>query len=262
MEDVTFEERSPATQVQAQAPAPGRGLGFSDLDLGVSNMETRQLGSTVAGSDSPSLPIGINTSASTSTASTSALSTSAQRIDQYSQSLPTRLHQVWSSSPSHLSNPASSSRSTTPIPISGRATTTVIAATTTDAPLPLEANSHSALASTQASASLPILTAAASSASTCASASTSQSDLDKLPNPLLDVTSARMPSEGRGALHAGSIFRGTQTSGRSAYEVEVELQVCYRFSSDRASSHPPIDLIDSRCQFWLLVSSLSVYTLR
>ncbi|ORX35262.1 vacuolar import and degradation protein-domain-containing protein [Kockovaella imperatae] len=41
-------------------------------------------------------------------------------------------------------------------------------------------------------------------------------------NPLLDVTKLRVSSAGRGALFAGSIFRGTQTSGRSAYEVEVK----------------------------------------
>lgn len=59
------------------------------------------------------------------------------------------------------------------------------------------------------------------------SAETSRSDNERLPNPLLDVCRARMPSGGRGALHAGAIFRGTQTSGRSAYEVEVQLMVSY-----------------------------------
>ncbi|KAK4690072.1 glucose-induced degradation protein 4, partial [Tremellales sp. Uapishka_1] len=42
------------------------------------------------------------------------------------------------------------------------------------------------------------------------------------PNPLLDVTKKRIPSMGRGCLYPGSIFRGTQTSGRSAYEVEIK----------------------------------------
>ena len=48
---------------------------------------------------------------------------------------------------------------------------------------------------------------------------------ERLPNPLLDVASARVPSTGRGALYPGSIFKGTQTSGRSAYEVEVRFLV-------------------------------------
>jgi hypothetical protein len=48
---------------------------------------------------------------------------------------------------------------------------------------------------------------------------------ERPPNPLLDVTKARVPSVGRGALYPGSIFKGTQTSGRSAYEVEVRLLV-------------------------------------
>lgn len=45
------------------------------------------------------------------------------------------------------------------------------------------------------------------------------------PNPLLDVVQSRTPSLGRGALYAGSVFKGTQTSGRSAYEVEVKILV-------------------------------------
>jgi hypothetical protein len=48
---------------------------------------------------------------------------------------------------------------------------------------------------------------------------------DIVANPLLDVTKARIPSVGRGPLYPGSIFKGTQTSGRSAYEVEVKLLV-------------------------------------
>ena len=47
----------------------------------------------------------------------------------------------------------------------------------------------------------------------------------RLPNPLLDVTKARVPNSARGALYPGSVFRGTQTSGRSAYEVEVKFLV-------------------------------------
>jgi len=50
-------------------------------------------------------------------------------------------------------------------------------------------------------------------------------EADVPPNPLLDVTKTRIPSIGRGALYPGSVFRGTQTSGRSAYEVEVQLLV-------------------------------------
>jgi hypothetical protein len=48
---------------------------------------------------------------------------------------------------------------------------------------------------------------------------------DISPNPLLDVTKMRIPSIGRGALYPGSTFRGTQTSGRSSYEVQVNFLV-------------------------------------
>ena len=50
-------------------------------------------------------------------------------------------------------------------------------------------------------------------------------DTERPPNPLLDVTKVRIPSIGRGALYPGSVFRGTQTSGRSAFEVEVRFLV-------------------------------------
>ncbi|WVF66021.1 hypothetical protein IAT40_000759 [Kwoniella sp. CBS 6097] len=46
---------------------------------------------------------------------------------------------------------------------------------------------------------------------------------ERLPNPLLDIVNARTPSIGRGALYPGSVFKGSQTSGRSAYEVEIRL---------------------------------------
>lgn len=59
---------------------------------------------------------------------------------------------------------------------------------------------------------------------------------ERPPNPLLDVTKARIPSIGRGALYAGSVFRGTQTSGRSAYEVEVRFLVSLAFVSSRTGS--------------------------
>jgi len=52
-----------------------------------------------------------------------------------------------------------------------------------------------------------------------------EEDVDVPPNPLLDVSRSRMPSVGRGALYPGSVFKGTQTSGRSAYEVEVRILV-------------------------------------
>lgn len=46
---------------------------------------------------------------------------------------------------------------------------------------------------------------------------------EHLPNPLLDIGRLRRPSQGRGTLYPGSIFRGKQTSGRSSYEVEVRI---------------------------------------
>lgn len=52
-----------------------------------------------------------------------------------------------------------------------------------------------------------------------------QEEVNAPPNPLLDVSRSRMPSMGRGALYPGSVFKGTQTSGRSAYEVEVRILV-------------------------------------
>lgn len=42
-------------------------------------------------------------------------------------------------------------------------------------------------------------------------------------NPLLDVGRLRQRSKSRGPLYPGSIFRGTQRSGRSAYEVEIKI---------------------------------------
>jgi hypothetical protein len=43
------------------------------------------------------------------------------------------------------------------------------------------------------------------------------------PNPLLDVGRARARSDPRGCLYPGAVFRGTQRSGRSAYDVEIRL---------------------------------------
>lgn len=63
-----------------------------------------------------------------------------------------------------------------------------------------------------------------------------QQPAEKPANPLLDVTERRVPSVGRGCLYPGSVFRGTQTSGRSAYDVEVRLLV-----SRRPSVHQPDD---------------------
>jgi hypothetical protein len=48
---------------------------------------------------------------------------------------------------------------------------------------------------------------------------------DTVPNTLLDICKSRIDSSGNGALYPGSIFKGTQTSGRSAYEVEVKIVV-------------------------------------
>lgn len=48
---------------------------------------------------------------------------------------------------------------------------------------------------------------------------------DKPYQPLLDITSERVSNTGKGALYAGSVFRGTQTSGRSAYDVEIRFLV-------------------------------------
>ena len=64
--------------------------------------------------------------------------------------------------------------------------------------------------------------------------STRAEESDTAPNPLLDVTKTRMPSLGRGALYAGSVFKGTQTSGRSAYEVEVKVLVSRLVTADGA----------------------------
>ena len=58
-----------------------------------------------------------------------------------------------------------------------------------------------------------------------ASLPVSSEEAERPANPLLDVTKARVTSAGRGALYSGSVFRGTQTSGRSAYEVEVRFLV-------------------------------------
>jgi hypothetical protein len=46
-----------------------------------------------------------------------------------------------------------------------------------------------------------------------------------VPNTLLDLLQTRINSNGKGALYPGASFKGTQTSGRSAYEVEVKIAV-------------------------------------
>jgi hypothetical protein len=48
---------------------------------------------------------------------------------------------------------------------------------------------------------------------------------DSVPIRILEVCKSRIDSKGKGALHPGAIFKGTQTSGRSAYEVEVKIAV-------------------------------------
>jgi hypothetical protein len=48
---------------------------------------------------------------------------------------------------------------------------------------------------------------------------------DSVPIRILEVCKSRINSKGKGALHPGATFKGTQTSGRSAYEVEVKIAV-------------------------------------
>jgi len=48
---------------------------------------------------------------------------------------------------------------------------------------------------------------------------------DSVPIRILEVCKSRINSKGKGALHPGTTFKGTQTSGRSAYEVEVKIAV-------------------------------------
>jgi len=48
---------------------------------------------------------------------------------------------------------------------------------------------------------------------------------DTVPIRILEVCKSRINSKGKGALHPGATFKGTQTSGRSAYEVEVKIAV-------------------------------------
>ncbi len=70
--------------------------------------------------------------------------------------------------------------------------------------------------------------AAASSISTTPSAALTALSLGApwpAPDPLLDIARLRVPSAGRGVLRPGALFRGTQTSGRSSYDVEVRILV-------------------------------------
>lgn len=69
------------------------------------------------------------------------------------------------------------------------------------------------------------------------------------PNPLLDVTRLRVPSSTYGCLYPGSKFHGTQSSGRSEYEVDVtivdvhlaESTVCgYLSISHLTETHPQL----------------------
>lgn len=75
---------------------------------------------------------------------------------------------------------------------------------------------------------LPWATKPSPGPSTQAASSTSAVTADRLENeradnPLLDVTRARVKSLGRGCLYPGSVFKGTQTSGRSSYDVEIQI---------------------------------------
>ena len=58
---------------------------------------------------------------------------------------------------------------------------------------------------------------------------------DSIPIRILEVCKSRMDNRGKGALYPGSIFKGTQTSGRSAYEVEVKNAVRTPISQMRVS---------------------------
>jgi hypothetical protein len=58
---------------------------------------------------------------------------------------------------------------------------------------------------------------------------------DSIPIRILEVCKSRIDNRGKGALYPGSIFKGTQTSGRSAYEVEVKIAVRSSLSLINAS---------------------------
>lgn len=82
---------------------------------------------------------------------------------------------------------------------------------------------------------------------------------DVLPNRLLDVCRSRIDSAGKGALHPGSVFKGTQTSGRSAYEVEINIVVSGSPSSCRASliSIQDVNLGESSVSGYLTIAHLT-----
>lgn len=98
--------------------------------------------------------------------------------------------------------------------------------------------------------SLAAITAAATAAATPSSVKPAALDEEEHPaNPLLDVTRSSVKSQGRGCLYPGSIFRGTQNSGRSSYEVDIEIvnvdfnayTLCgYLTISNLTDSHPQL----------------------
>ncbi|KAK8861695.1 hypothetical protein IAR55_002518 [Kwoniella newhampshirensis] len=91
-------------------------------------------------------------------------------------------------------------------------------------PLPWQTTTGSNLASTSSShLPSPVTDRERNLTPSPAPTSSNKEELERPPNPLLDVTTNRVPSVGRGAMYPGSVFKGTQTSGRSAYEVEVQL---------------------------------------
>ncbi|EKC99132.1 hypothetical protein A1Q2_06536 [Trichosporon asahii var. asahii CBS 8904] len=46
---------------------------------------------------------------------------------------------------------------------------------------------------------------------------------ERASNPLLEVGSRGVPSTARGCLYPGSVFRGTQSSGRNSYDVQIQI---------------------------------------
>ncbi|BEI86057.1 hypothetical protein CcaverHIS002_0603440 [Cutaneotrichosporon cavernicola] len=63
------------------------------------------------------------------------------------------------------------------------------------------------------------------------------------PNPLLDVGRGRARSDPRGCLYPGAVFKGTQRSGRSAYDVEIRLV--------------DVSFINSTCCGYLTIANLT-----
>lgn len=80
---------------------------------------------------------------------------------------------------------------------------------------------------------------------------------DSVPIRILEVCKSRINSKGKGALHPGATFKGTQTSGRSAYEVEVKIAVRHLMLLWTLADMQDVNLAESTVSGYLSIQHLT-----